>query len=144
MTNDKQRVTIFKVALEAVQASMDAHGHAVAPDQAWDFMLGVLADSDRDEDLNELEVSNEGMSMPREFAADYKRLVLERKDGGRMVAPENRALVLIHNLATQLTKEMEANPRKNGRDYIRYQTIRECRDTCLRAALDAQRKLAKF
>ncbi len=83
MTNNKQRLAIFKVALGAVNASMDAHGTPVAPDQAWDFMLGMLADTDQDDILGELGVTDEGMSMPREFAAYYNRLVHEYVRGGR-------------------------------------------------------------
>lgn len=66
-----RRIAIFKAALEAVVASMDAHGHIVEPVQAWDFISNLwFENEEKDFPLLPSE-------MPLEFARDYRRLALE-------------------------------------------------------------------
>lgn len=76
MTYQSVLLTIDQVAEEAAEASFDAHGHDVAPEMAWDFIINVLADTD-DERLAMLPES-----MPRQFKHDYRRhcrLIRERE-----------------------------------------------------------------
>jgi hypothetical protein len=81
MKNGK-RVTIFKAALEALQSSLDAHGHAVEPEDAWDFIINTWLDAgpERYNDIHALlddGVENFPVPMPKEFRTDYKRLLWE-------------------------------------------------------------------
>ena len=84
MTNER-RIVIFKAALEAVQASIDAHGYAVEPEIAWDFLTNMWFEAeDRDQDLALLRWQP---GMPREFVEDYERLTIEAARAGRPTKP---------------------------------------------------------
>ena len=65
------RIAIFKAALEAVQSSIDAHGHLVEPHQGWDFITNLWFEEENPEHplLPPF--------MPQEFRRDYIRLGLE-------------------------------------------------------------------
>lgn len=74
------RVAIFKAALEAVHASLDAHDHLVEASDAWCFISNCWLESERSEDLALLPAR-----MPLEFKKDYLRLGLEHAKGNRFV-----------------------------------------------------------
>jgi hypothetical protein len=65
------RIAVFKAALEAVHASLDAHDHIVEPLDAWSFITNCWLESEREEHRLLPEM------MPLEFVKDYRRLALE-------------------------------------------------------------------
>jgi hypothetical protein len=73
------RIAIFKAALEAVQASIDAHGHIVEPQDGWDFITNLWFENE-EKDFPLLPDR-----MPIEFAKDYRRLARECVKGNPFI-----------------------------------------------------------